>query len=179
MTLLFLFLVCLLASTVGGVCGIGGGVVIKPVLDATGIMNVSAASFLSGLTVIAMSMVSVYKNRKTRELDPVRSVPIGLGAAVGGVLGKRLFVFVKEASGREQLAAFAQAVLLGVLVLGGSVPAFSPAALCAMVLAGVSGGFISARLHKRLSARQTERLFVALLCVILAVCAYNALRALG
>ena len=101
MTLLFLFLVCLLASTVGGVCGIGGGVVIKPVLDATGIMNVSAASFLSGLTVIAMSMVSVYKNRKTRELDPVRSVPIGLGAAVGGVLG-------------------------------GSVPAFSPAALCAI-----------------------------------------------
>ena len=37
MTILFVFVVCLCASTVGGICGIGGGVVIKPLLDATGI----------------------------------------------------------------------------------------------------------------------------------------------
>ena len=89
MMILFVFAVCFCASTIGGICGIGGGVVIKPLLDATGVMSVSTVSFLSGLTVLAMSLISVYKNRKTKELDAKRSIPLGLGAAVGGVLGKR------------------------------------------------------------------------------------------
>ena len=118
MTILFVFAVCLAASTVGGVCGIGGGVVIKPVLDATGIMSVSTASFLSGLTVLAMSLISVYKNRKTRELDAKRSVPLGVGAAVGGVLGKNLFQTIKAAVGADQLVGTIQAVVLGLMVLG-------------------------------------------------------------
>ena len=40
-----IFAVCLCASTIGGICGIGGGVIIKPVLDALGLMSVSAISF--------------------------------------------------------------------------------------------------------------------------------------
>lgn len=259
MTILFVFAVCLLASTVGGVCGIGGGVVIKPVLDATGVMSVSGASFLSGLTVIAMSLVSVYKNRRTRELDPVRSVPIGVGAAAGGMLGKRLFQLVKDVSGNERVVGLVQALLLGAMVLGtliyvlnkarirtrsvqgrgaalvigfllglcssflgigggpmnlavlyfffsmttkqatvnslvvvlisqmaslmvsvagGNVPAFELPMLAAMVCAGIAGGFISARLHKRLSAKQTDQLFAALLCVILMICCYNAMKSM-
>ena len=55
MEILFLCAVCLAASTVGGICGVGGGVVIKPLLDAAGIMSVSTLSFLSGLTVLAMA----------------------------------------------------------------------------------------------------------------------------
>ena len=42
-----IFLICLSASAVGGICGIGGGVIIKPVIDAMGIMSVSAISLLS------------------------------------------------------------------------------------------------------------------------------------
>ena len=80
--IVFVFAVCLAASTIGGVCGIGGGVMIKPLLDATGIMPVSTLSFLSGLTVLAMACISVYKNRKTNELDAKRSIPLGIGAAV-------------------------------------------------------------------------------------------------
>jgi len=112
----FVFLVCLLSSTIGGVCGIGGGVVIKPVLDATGVMGVSSASFLAGLTVLAMALISVYKNRKTRELDARRSIPLGLGAALGGLLGKALFDWVRRAAGAERIAGAAQAALLGVMV---------------------------------------------------------------
>lgn len=37
---ILIFFVCMIASTVGGICGIGGGVVIKPVLDALGVMSV-------------------------------------------------------------------------------------------------------------------------------------------
>ena len=40
------FAVSLLASIVGSICGIGGGVIIKPVLDALDVMSVSCISFL-------------------------------------------------------------------------------------------------------------------------------------
>ena len=34
MKILFYFVVCLLATLAGGISGVGGGVIIKPVLDA-------------------------------------------------------------------------------------------------------------------------------------------------
>ena len=259
MTILFVFIVCLCASTIGGICGIGGGVVIKPLLDATGIMSVSTVSFLSGLTVLAMSLISVYKNRKTKELDAKRSIPLGLGAAAGGVLGKNLFEMIKQAAKADQLVGMIQAIVLGLMVLGtlayvrnkahirtknvtkpfvavaiglllgmcssflgigggpmnlavlyyffsmgtkqaavnslliilisqtmsvgmslvgGNVPAFEVPVLIAMVLAGALGGTISARLHRKLSAETTDKLFSALLVVILVICCYNALKGL-
>lgn len=60
---IIVFAVCLAASVIGGICGIGGGVIIKPVLDAMGVMSVSALQFLSGLTVLGMSAVSVLRRR--------------------------------------------------------------------------------------------------------------------
>ena len=259
MMILFVFAVCLCASTIGGICGIGGGVVIKPLLDATGVMSVSTVSFLSGLTVLAMALISVYKNRKTRELDVARSIPLGIGAAVGGVLGKKLFETIKQMLGADQIVGVIQALVLGLLVLGtliyvrnkarirtknvknpalavviglalgmcssflgigggpmnlavlyyffsmgtkqaavnslliilisqsmsvgmsligGNVPAFEVPVLIAMVLAGALGGTISARLHKKLSAETTDKLFSGLLVVILLICCYNALKVL-
>ena len=49
------FLVSFLASVAGAVCGIGGGVIIKPLFDLCQLADVSAASFLSGCTVLCMS----------------------------------------------------------------------------------------------------------------------------
>lgn len=115
---LFVFAVCLAASTIGGVCGIGGGVVIKPVLDAVGVMSVSAVSFLSGLTVLSMAVINVYKSRKSSELDTRRSLPLGVGAAIGGVTGKQLFEMVKQAAGNDSLVGALQAIVLGLMVLG-------------------------------------------------------------
>ncbi len=40
-----IFAVSLLASIVGSICGIGGGVIIKPVLDAMNVMSVSCIQF--------------------------------------------------------------------------------------------------------------------------------------
>ena len=41
MIAVFLFLICILASSIGAVVGAGGGVIIKPVLDMTGMLPVS------------------------------------------------------------------------------------------------------------------------------------------
>ena len=56
------FVVSLLASVAGAICGIGGGVIIKPVLDMAHLADVSTISFLSGCTVLSMSCYSVGKS---------------------------------------------------------------------------------------------------------------------
>ena len=59
MIYLIFLVVCFGASIVGAICGIGGGVIIKPVLDSFGVLDVTAISFLSGCTVLSMTTYSV------------------------------------------------------------------------------------------------------------------------
>ena len=47
--MLFL-IVSFFSSIVGAICGIGGGVIIKPVLDMLGMGSATTISFLSGCT---------------------------------------------------------------------------------------------------------------------------------
>ena len=119
MTVIF-FTVSILSSIIGSICGIGGGVIIKPVLDATGLMSVSAISFLSGCTVLAMSVVSVYKNlrAKTAKLNVRTATGLAVGAAFGGVVGKSMFQMLKSAVGNENLVGMTQAIVLIIITLG-------------------------------------------------------------
>lgn len=114
------FAVSILSSIVGSICGIGGGVIIKPVLDAVGIMSVSCISFLSGCTVLAMSIVSVYKNIKAKstKLNVKIATALAIGAAVGGVLGKSMFQALKKTVGNENLVGMTQAIVLILITLG-------------------------------------------------------------
>ena len=43
---LIYFIVSLLASVIGGICGIGGGVIIKPTLDMLGVADLATVGFL-------------------------------------------------------------------------------------------------------------------------------------
>ncbi len=107
------FAVSLLASIVGSICGIGGGVIIKPVLDAMNVMSVSCISFLSGCTVLTMSVVSVYKNmRAGKKLNLRIATLLAVGAAVGGVAGKMMFEAVKASVGNENFVGMVQAIVL-------------------------------------------------------------------
>ena len=256
---LFTFLVCFTASVIGGLCGVGGGVLAKPLLDAAGVMPIATVSFLSGLTVLSMAAISVYKNRKTDSLQWKRSLPLGIGAALGGVLGKWLFGVLRGLAGADRLVGLVQAAALGLFILGilfyvrfrgriqtrhvrsrtvcgligillglisaflgigggpmnivvfhyffsmdtktsavnsllvvlisqsGSflyslisrtIPAFQVFTLVVMVCSGVMGGFTASRLQWKMHAKQIERLFCAVLLLILFLCAYNVFRLL-
>lgn len=85
----------------GAICGIGGGEIIKPVLDALGIMDVAAISFLSGCMVLDMTAYSVVRSKRSgsSRIDPVTTLPLALGAALGGVLGKQLFQRIRDRAG--------------------------------------------------------------------------------
>lgn len=113
MTALLMFLVCLAASGVGSVAGYGGGVIIKPVLDALHILPVSTISFLSGCTVLAMSAVSLLRSRGNGvELKVRTTMPLALGAALGGLLGKRLLELVKSGADENMLGLCQSSLLL-------------------------------------------------------------------
>lgn len=117
LTIAAVFCICLLASGVGSICGIGGGVIIKPVLDAMQIMTVEQVSFLSGCTVLCMSAYSVLRpsRRDDDRLQTGAILPLGIGAAVGGIAGKLLF---QQISGGLSTAMLVQSACLAVLLLG-------------------------------------------------------------
>lgn len=108
------YLVTFFACTIGTICGMGGGIIIKPVLDATGVMTVSTITFLSGCTVIAMTCWSVGKTMLRREsvIDIKKTTFLALGAAIGGLSGKQLYSFVSSFFADPNTAGGIQACLL-------------------------------------------------------------------
>jgi len=118
MVLIICMAVSFAASIVGAICGLGGGIVIKPVLDATGAVGVAEASILSSSTVLAMSISSLIKNYRSGERFPLQlGLPLAIGAALGGLIGKTIFQAICRFSG-EGPAGFAQSLLLMLLTIG-------------------------------------------------------------
>ena len=118
-TLLY-FLVSFPASIIGALCGIGGGVIIKPLLDLFNVGSVATISFLSGCTVLVMSLYSVEKSISAHESRVEFSVatPLAIGAAVGGVVGKQIFSMISAASGDARLVGLIQSICLALVTLG-------------------------------------------------------------
>ncbi len=118
-TLLF-FAVSFLASIIGAICGIGGGVIIKPVLDLCGLASVSTISFLSGCTVLSMSLYSVGKNLSSGDsrVDMKTGTPLAVGGAVGGIIGKQMFSAVRAMFANPNTVGAVQAACLALLTVG-------------------------------------------------------------
>ncbi len=79
------------ATIIGSISGIGGGVIIKPVMDAICNMPASEISFLSGTTVLTMTVVSLLRSYMGGTRVEKRGVPLAIGGAIGGLAGKYLF----------------------------------------------------------------------------------------
>ncbi len=88
----FYFLVALLASAIGAISGIGGGVIIKPVLDAVSDMSLSQINLLSSFAVLSMSVLSLLRNGRSKGGSHRRKAfMLAAGASCGGLFGKALF----------------------------------------------------------------------------------------
>lgn len=117
---LLFFIICFGASIIGAICGIGGGVIIKPLLDTFGVMDVNTISFLSGCTVLSMTTYSVIKMKTSGQsnVDQSISIPMAAGAAVGGLVGKYMYSSIQAMSSDPNRIGAIQAICLVVVTIG-------------------------------------------------------------
>lgn len=148
----YVFIICFLASTIGGICGIGGGVIIKPVLDSLQIMSVSSISFLSGLSVLSMSIVSMLKQKNKRIVELRTGTMLAVGAIIGGFFGNTIFQQMKTLTQEETvgmvqaivLAAITTATFIYSMFLRESLPSYRVSHPVAVVSLGILMGVLSA-----------------------------------
>ncbi len=118
MTYIIFFIVGLSASIIGAICGVGGGVFIKPSLDSIGVLSVNSITFLSTCTVISMTGYTVISSALSSKdgnsenlIDWKLTTWLAIGSAIGGIIGKNIYtrildLFVnKEAVGGYQAIA--------------------------------------------------------------------------
>lgn len=115
--LAFLLLIVLLATIVGSISGIGGGVLIKPVMDAATNLSASQISFMSGTTVLTMTVVSLLRSRKGKEKVSLETLFLAVGAAIGGVAGKELFSLIKNSVQNGAAVSLVQNIVMVILTV--------------------------------------------------------------
>ena len=107
-------LVILGATSLGAVAGLGGGVIIKPLLDLIGYHDATAIGMYSSVAVFTMCVVSLTKQmRGGFEFDRKVVLSISLGSLAGGLLGEKIF----SAATASMDNALVKAVQAGVLAL--------------------------------------------------------------
>ena len=116
----FIFpIVVIIASMIGAIAGIGGGVIIRPVLDAFNYFSVAEiTNMISTMCVVFGTSTSIIRHvlSKSKIENWKISVYLGIGAVVGGVLGQYMFQFVKDASNRDVLIIIQSAILIALLI---------------------------------------------------------------
>ncbi len=111
------FLVGIIATTIGTISGIGGGAIIKPVLDTLGNYDISTIGILSSFTVFSMSIVALSKSIKSKvKLDGKRTIPLAIGSIIGGTLGKSLFTLFLEVLNNNLMGQKIQSTTLFILM---------------------------------------------------------------
>lgn len=117
MVILYFFL-CFISTGMGAVSGIGGGVIIKPVMDAVSGLSVGTISFLAGCTVLAMSTISLLKARGSNiKIEFKTSTSLAIGAAFGGILGKSLFSYSTTLFATDNIVGSLQSGILMLITL--------------------------------------------------------------
>ena len=112
------FLIAIGATTAGSMTGMGGGVIIKPLMDVMRAYDVATIGVLSCITVFSMSIVSIGKQAASRTKIPFNiAIPLAAGSVLGGYLGQWLLDTIVDALDAERLVTVVQNVILGLLIL--------------------------------------------------------------
>lgn len=106
------FLITLVSSCLGVMSGLGGGMIIKPLLAFTHEYSAFTINFLSITTIIFMSTVSTAKNFQNKELKWEHSfIWIISGAVIGGIIGSLGFEYLVYASPNDDVVQSIQSFL--------------------------------------------------------------------
>jgi uncharacterized membrane protein YfcA len=108
----YYFLVIIFSNMIGAISGMGGGVIIKPVLDLIGRHSVAAISFYSSVAVFIMAGVSTLRQAKNGiQLKFAPVLCVAFGAIIGGFLGNIVFDTLLSLFGKGAYVQLVQIIL--------------------------------------------------------------------
>ena len=85
-------LVIVVSTSLGAVAGLGGGVIIKPLLDLVGAHDAATINIYSSVAVFVMCCVSLTKQlRAGFQFDKQMVFSVAAGSLLGGVAGDKVF----------------------------------------------------------------------------------------
>lgn len=110
-------IVIFIACTVGAIVGIGGGVIIKPVLDFMGYHSVEVVGFISTCAVFAMSISSSVKHITAKtKFDKKIVLLVSIGSIFGGIIGNEIFDFAFDKFNTNIIKGI-QAVIIAAFII--------------------------------------------------------------
>jgi len=113
------FLISVAATLAGSMTGMGGGVIIKPMLDIINEFDVATIGVLSSMTVLSMTLVSVWTQvRQGVVFNLDITIPLAIGSVLGGSIGQYLLVELISVLNNNRLVLLVQNAILGTLVIG-------------------------------------------------------------
>lgn len=111
------FIIALFATTLGTLSGFGGGIIIKPTLDALGDYNVFVIGVLSSAAVFSMSLVSTIRQVIDGIKIDRKLVLLATGGVIGGLAGKYLFELSMAYIPSDRLTTVQAVILIALLQL--------------------------------------------------------------
>lgn len=116
LTLLYA-LTILVATSIGAISGLGGGVIIKPVFDLIGQDNATVIGIYSALAVFTMCLVSISRQMHKGFRFKVKIILlVSFGSVAGGLLGETIFSSLVHALTNNQVKLIQNLLLLVTLL---------------------------------------------------------------
>lgn len=106
-------LIIFFSNTIGAISGMGGGVIIKPILDALSSDSLVAINFYSSFAVFIMSIVSTIKStRKSVKVSWKETIYLSIGSLIGGKFGDLIFMYLKNKYQNEGMLNLIQIIIV-------------------------------------------------------------------
>lgn len=110
--------VIFVATCLGAFVGLGGGVIIKPVMDFIGFHSLQEIAFYSSAGVFVMALTSTAKHiRKKTPIDIKTVLLFSLGSVFGGFLGNRGFDYALKSVEFPDTVKCIQSLMLFILMV--------------------------------------------------------------
>lgn len=110
--------VVFIATFLGACAGLGGGVIIKPILDFIGAHDVNTIAFYSTTAVFTMALYASGKQVKNHvKFDAWMIMLVAIGAMIGGNFGNALFELLLQMVSASLVKGVQSSLLAGLLVI--------------------------------------------------------------
>lgn len=110
--------IALFATIIGSLVGLGGGVIMKPLLQSLNTLDPLSINVLSSITVFFMALSTLYKRTISEKvIFKVDYLYLILGSIIGGFIGNTMFNNFLSLLNNDNLISFLQTVILILLLI--------------------------------------------------------------